>query len=67
MIDGGIYMGNVQLRNISFLLIVGVLFLKITIGISDLVLISGVIISIILRLISMPIIKNYIYKLKGDD
>jgi len=67
MINGGIYMGNVQLRNISFLLMVGVLFLKITIGISDFVLISGVIISIILRLISMPIIKSYIYKLKGDE
>ncbi|WP_130808129.1 hypothetical protein [Senegalia massiliensis] len=60
-------MGNVQFRNMSFLLIVGVLLLKITIGIPDFVLISGVIISIILRLISMPIIKSYIYKLKGDD
>ncbi|MGO1368218.1 MAG: hypothetical protein ACTHVE_03830 [Senegalia sp. (in: firmicutes)] len=57
-------MGDAELRNISVLLIIIVLLLKITIGISDFILISGVIISIILRLISMPIIRSYIDRFK---
>lgn len=60
-------MGNIQLKNMSLLLMLLVLLLRVTIDISDFILIGAVVISIILRLISMPIIKGYISRLKGDD